>query len=99
MAILRAAFWLGVGYLVVGPNAHNQSMTADQLAAEATAAGARIVLEQTADPACDRLECKAIHAVVLTSNLAQPKRQTTVEHEIDPDLVAPVPPPRPDWIG
>ncbi len=101
MFLLRSAFWLTIGFMIVAPTVGADvgtvaSQTAGQIARE----GQQALSEGVKGIACESVECVIGRAVVvgaLETNAAQsslsPMQDTPYAGP------APVPPPRPDWAS
>ncbi|HUV32600.1 MAG TPA: hypothetical protein VMW31_03435 [Devosiaceae bacterium] len=99
MVLLRSAFWLGVGYFVVQSGQVDARRSAEELSAGALALGQRFVVEQIAASECDAIECTAILAAMLTSKSSTEPQSSGLQQDLILNLVAPAPPPRPEWAG
>lgn len=99
MVLLRSAFWLGVGYLVVHPGPVDIRQTAGDISATALAMGQRLIVQQIAADECGNAGCTPILAAMLTSKLSTEPPGSGLLQEITLHQPAPVPPPRPDWAG
>jgi hypothetical protein len=94
--IFRAAFWIGVGYLVIQPGQPDGVGTAGQIGAALIETGSRAVLDYTAEQDCPDFRCSVIRAAVLTSNPGPAGDNLAARPEIALLPKAPVPPPRPE---
>jgi hypothetical protein len=95
--VARSVFWLTVAYLVIRPGGDLPG-TAAAMSEQALAAGQQIVAEQILSNDCnDDLRCLGGQAVVAAVLSAKPSADLPMQDS--PQVLAPVPQPRPDWLG
>ncbi len=99
MVLLRSAFWLGVGYLVVTSGHPDLQRAGQDLTAGALQAGGSLIAEQALAGQCESGPCTEILAAILTSKKSTGPLGSELQQDLTPDLVAPTPPPRPEWLG
>lgn len=98
MFLLRSAFWLTVAYLAIAPTHIDFGATASDLSAQAVDAGKQMVVASVLEGNCASIEClggKAMAAAAVTT--AFPSIDTAMQDSSS--MPAPVPQPRPDWMG
>ena len=97
MFLLRSAFWLLVAFLVIGPRV-DLGAAAGDLSSQAVAAGQQMIVSTVRDaPPCSSLECAGGRAMLAAAASSFPSVDTAMQDSsIGP---APVPRPRPDWMG
>ena len=95
--LLRSAFWLGVGYLVIHPTAIDFRQAADATK-DVLGFGQSAVVQQVASNCADA-ECIEILAAILTSNASTEPPGSVLLQDVTLNPPAPVPPPRPHWAG
>jgi hypothetical protein len=97
MFLLRSAFWLSVAFLMIGPRVDFGAAAGD-LSSQAMAAGQQMIVERILEEPCASIECfgsKAVAAAALSKSF--PSIDTAMQDSsVGP---APVPRPRPDWMG
>lgn len=98
MFILRSAFWLTVAFIVMAPKTVDLGAAAQDFSSQAMAAGQQMIVEQIVADKCNTVQClggKALIATVISSS--SPSVDATMQDSsISP---APIPRPRPDWMG
>lgn len=99
MFLLRSAFWLTLAFLIIRPGV-DIGASADALTRQAVASGQKLVIEQIIQNECISVECVGGKAVLAMATLrpsapAQAARPMPGEF----DDTAPIPRPRPDWLG
>jgi hypothetical protein len=97
MFILRSAFWLTLAFIVMGPKSVDLGAAASDFSSQAMAAGQQLIVSQIIAGDCTSVQCfggKALAAVALGSS---PSVGATMQDS--PIGPAPVPRPRPDWMG
>lgn len=99
MVLLRSAFWLGVGYLVVTSGHPDLQRAGPDLADDALSVGRSLIVEQALASQCESGPCTQILAAILTSKKSTGPLGSELQQGVTPDLAAPTPPPRPDWLG
>jgi len=96
MFLLRCAFWLGVGFVVIKPFAFDAN-TASAVANEVYAQGKVATVQQIASVDCQDLTCSLAQTTAIASI-----GSTNVPFINSPnagDVSAPTPPMRPAWAG
>lgn len=96
MFLVRSAFWLTVAFLVIRPG---MGIDTDALKHQAVATGQKLVLEQVLRTQCTSLECASAQAVVAVATMQTTSTPSVVSPMQSSSIVAPVPRPRPDWLG
>jgi hypothetical protein len=93
MFLLRSAFWLGVGFLVVKPFALD-AQTTNAIADEMLDSGRQIAIEQTQSFDCKDITCATVKTAALVSlqNASAPKIKEIAK-------ASPTPPARPAWAN
>jgi hypothetical protein len=94
MFLLRSIFWLAVAYVVIHPGVDLRG-TAEAVTSKAVATGQQMIADQLRS-SCTSFPCQggaALAAAVLASN---PPSDSTMQ---DSNSTAPVPRPRPHWMG
>lgn len=99
MVLLRSAFWLGVGYVVVTSGHPDLQRAGQDLTAGALQAGGSLIAEQALAGPCESGPCTEILAAILTSKKSTGPAGSELLQDLTPDLAAPTPPPRPEWLG
>src|SRR5687768_11670789 len=97
MFLLRSAFWLTVAFIMIAPKDVDLGRRAQDMSAQAVAAGQQMIVSQILSSECSTLECaggKAVLAAVTT-------KLPSIEHPMQDTSSTPVPcpRPRPDWMG
>lgn len=97
MFILRSAFWLTVAFLVMAPKTVDLGAAAQGFSSQAMAAGEQLIVSQILADKCSTVQCiggKALIASVLSSSpsVDAPMQDSSISP-------APIPRPRPDWMG
>lgn len=95
MFLLRSAFWLVVAFLVMKPNT-DIGAAASALSNTAIAAGQQLISEQVRATDCANLQCQGGKAVLSAILSSSPSGASTMQ---DSNAKAPVPRPRPHWMG
>jgi hypothetical protein len=95
MFFLRSAFWLTVMFVIIAPKDVDLGRDLDNASQAAFAMGQKAVLEQVLRD-CSFLECPDS-----TAALAVLPSPTLPSTEVSPETssLAPIPRPRPDWMG
>lgn len=94
--VVRSVFWLTVAYMVIRPGMELPDGNA--IAAQAMAAGSKIVSEQIARVECADLGCAGGKAIVAATLQSSPSAATSTD-VTSAQSSAPYPRPRPDWAG
>ncbi len=106
--ILRSVFWLGVAFLVVRPGM-DTPVSFEATGAAMVSAGRQVIAEQIAATPCFDIQCAGLKAVGLTV-LSPAPAPILVPSSAIPSAglpmqdapasgLAPVPRPRPAWMG
>lgn len=100
MFLLRSAFWLTLAFLIIRPGV-DIGASADALTREALAGGQKLVIEQIIGNDCASVECMGGKAVLAMATLRPSAPATTTVRPMpgEFDDTAPIPRPRPDWLG
>lgn len=97
MFLLRSAFWLTVAFVVIAPKDVDLGRKAQDMSAQAVAAGQQMIVSQILASECSNLECAAGKAVLAAVTTRLPSVETPMQdHSSTP---VPFPRPRPDWMG
>ena len=106
MFLVRSAFWLTAAFIALHPPGVDLGATATAISSKAVAAGQQIVVQQILNNDCSLLRCAPTAAAssavpVETASAASPRVPSVdVTVEVSPtNKVAPVPMPRPAWMG
>jgi hypothetical protein len=95
MFFLRSAFWLTVMFVIIAPRDVDLGRDLDNASKTALAIGQKAIVEQVLRD-CSFLECpdgKAALAVL------SPTPLPSTEASPEASMLAPIPRPRPDWMG
>jgi len=95
-AVVRSVFWLTLAYVVIKPGVDLPDTSA--LAAQAMAAGSRVVAEQIQTIECDSFQCAGGKAIAAAALQSSPPVGLPM-HAQPTHGPAPIPRPRPDWAG
>ena len=99
--LLKSAFWLTAAFLVIRPGV-DLPAAAGSVTAQAMAAGQTAIVEQISKTECDSIQCVGGKAL-LTAAVAKVSVPTVTPMQISPAVEtrepAPVPRPRPAWLG
>jgi hypothetical protein len=99
MFLLRSAFWLTVAFIVVRPPGTDLGAAATSLSGQAMAAGQRIVVEQILKSDCTLSPCRpAAPPRVVVGDIPLPSAGSPMQ-DSPAHKAAPVPRPRPHWMG
>ena len=98
MFLIRSAFWLTVAFVAIHPPGVDLGATASALSGQAVAAGQKLVVEQLIAKDCALTRCAPTTPPRLTASLAIPSAGLPMQDS--PALkAAPIPRPRPHWMG
>lgn len=90
MFLVRSAFWLTVGFMLVAPTVGADVGTiAGEKAGQIAQESQQALVSGVKAIECDSLECVVGRAVVVGA----------LETDVPPSSPAPFPPPRPDWAS
>lgn len=97
MFLLRSVFWLTVAFILIAPKDVDLGQRAQDMSAQAVAAGQQLIVDQILSADCTSFECaggKAVLAAVVTKSpsVDNPMQDTS-------STPVPFPRPRPDWMG
>lgn len=96
--ILKSAFWLTAAFLVIRPGV-DLPAAAGAMTSQAMAAGQSAIVEQISKTECASLQCVGGKAL-LTAAVANASLPAVIPMQISPTVeTAPVPRPRPAWLG
>ena len=98
MFLLRSAFWLTIGFILVAPRDADLSQVARSLSTDAVAAGQQLIVGELLKTECSTLECAGGKAV-LTSLVAPSSPSAAAPASDAANPLVPIPRPRPDWMG
>ena len=97
MFLVRSAFWLTVAFIAIGPKNVDLGATANELSAQALAAGQQMIVGQVLKSDCKTIECVGGKAILGAALPINPSADTSMQDSsIDP---VPFPRPRPDRMG
>jgi len=105
MFLVRSAFWLTAAFIALHPPGVDLGATATAISGKAVAAGQQMVMEQILNNDCSLLHCAPVAshsaAPVETASAASPRIPSVdLTVEVSPtNRAAPVPRPRPAWMG
>lgn len=110
MFLLRSAFWLTIGFILVAPRdadlganlganlGADLGQVARSLSSGAVAAGQQLIVGQILQTECGTLQCAGGKAVL--TSLVAPSSPSVVAPALDAaDFPVPIPRPRPDRMG
>ncbi len=98
MFLLRSAFWLTIGFILVAPRDTDLGQVARSLSTDAVAAGQQLIVGEILKTECRTLECAGGKAVL--TSLVAPNSPPVVAPASDAaSLLVPIPRPRPDRMG
>lgn len=98
MFLLRSAFWLTIGFILVAPRDADLGEVARSLSTDAVAAGQQLIVGEILKTECGTLQCAGGKAVL--TSLVAPAAPSTVAPASDAtELLVPIPRPRPDRMG
>ena len=97
--LLRSAFWLGVAFIAIHPDADYAGL-ARETGTRAVAMGQQLVIEQVIAQSCLQFSCAvaAPLAIAATAPISTPSVGPPMQ-DSPTFYPAPVPRPRPDWMG
>lgn len=97
MFILRSAFWLTLAFFLMAPKTVDLGAAAQDFSAQAMAAGEQLIVGQILSSECTTVQCASGKALLATVIPSSPSVDATMQDSsIGP---APLPRPRPDWMG
>ncbi|WP_196259274.1 hypothetical protein [Pelagibacterium limicola] len=101
MFLLRSAFWLTVGFMLVAPTVGADIGTvASQKAGEIAQEGSQAISQGVRSIECESLECIIGRTMVLGALETNAAPSSLSPMQDAPSAgPAPVPPPRPDWAS
>ena len=98
MFLLRSAFWLTIGFILVAPRDADLGEVARSLGTDAMAAGQQLIVGEILKTECSTLQCVGGKAVL--TSLVAPSSPSVVAPASDAaNLSVPIPRPRPDRMG
>ena len=98
MFLLRSAFWLTVAFILIAPKDVDLGKRAQDMSAQAVAAGQQIIVEQILASECSTIECvggKALVAAAASSKFPS----VDVPMQNISNQPVPLPRPRPGRMG
>lgn len=95
MFFLRSAFWLTVMFVIIAPRDVDLGRDLDNASKAALAIGQKAIVEQVLRD-CSFLECPDGKAALAALS---PPPLPSIEASPDASILAPIPRPRPDWMG
>jgi hypothetical protein len=102
MFLLRSAFWLTVAFVTLHPRDVDLGAAASALSDRAMAAGQQMLADQILKTECMPIRCTAattkVRPAAVTASLSAPSAGPTMQGSPN-SRPAPVPRPRPDWMG
>lgn len=97
MFLLRSAFWLTVAFILIAPKDVDLGQRAQELSAQAVAAGQQVVVSQILSSDCSTIECAGGKAVLAAVANQLPSVELPMQDNSNNPV--PFPRPRPDWMG
>jgi len=97
MFLLRSAFWLTVAFVVIAPKDADLGQKAQEMSAQAVAAGQQMIVAQILSSDCSSLECAGGKAVLTAVTTSLPSVEKPMQDKSKTPV--PFPRPRPDWMG
>lgn len=99
MFLLRSAFWLTIGFILVAPRDADLGQVARTLSTDAVAAGQQLIVGEILKTECSTLQCVGGKAVL--TSLVAPTSPSAVAPVVPdaPNPMVPIPRPRPDRMG
>ncbi len=97
MFLLKSAFWLTIGFILVAPHGVDLGAAANLASAKAIDAGQKFIVSQIVANECRTLDCAGAKAVVAIANPTTPSFDATMQDSSKSPV--PFPRPRPDWMG
>lgn len=97
MFLLRSAFWLTVAFMLIAPKDVDLGQRAQELSAQAVAAGQKVVVSQILSSDCSTIECAGGKAVLAAVTTKFPSVELPMQDNSNTPV--PFPRPRPDWMG
>jgi len=97
MFLLRSAFWLTVAFIMIAPKDVDLGRRAQDMSAQAVAAGQQMIVSQILSSECSTLECAGGKAVLAAVTTKLPSIELPMQDNSSTPV--PFPRPRPDWMG
>ena len=97
MFLLRSAFWLTVAFFLIAPKDVDLGQRAQDMSAQAVAAGQQVIVSQLLSGDCSTIECAGGKAVLAAVTNQLPSFETPMQDNSNTPV--PFPRPRPDWMG
>ena len=97
MFLLRSAFWLTVAFILIAPKDVDLGQRAQDMSAQAVAAGQQVIVSQLLSGDCSTIECAGGKAVLAAVTSQLPSIELPMQDNSNTPV--PFPRPRPDWMG
>lgn len=98
MFLVKSAFWLTVAFIVIHPNDVDLGATAASMSSRAMAAGQQMIVAQILKSDCPLLNCATAKPSLAVATTANPSTDSPMQ-DSSVSSAAPVPRPRPHWMG
>ncbi|HEV7718058.1 MAG TPA: hypothetical protein VGO70_03675 [Arsenicitalea sp.] len=98
MFLVKTAFWLTVAFVVIHPKDVDLGATAASMSSRAMAAGQQLIVAQILKSDCPLLNCAPAKPILAVDAAANPSVDSPM-HDASIRSDAPVPRPRPHWMG
>jgi len=99
MFLVRSAFWLTVAFVAFHPRDVDLGATASALSGQALAAGQQVVVSQVLKHDCVLLRCAPVAPAGETTASVTLPSNGVFQQVSSPGRIAPLPRPRPAWMG
>lgn len=97
MFLVRSAFWLTLAFIAIGPKNVDFGAAANDLSAQAVAAGQQLIVSKVLEADCTSIECVGGKAVLAAALPVTPSSDPSMQDSSNDPV--PFPRPRPDWMG
>jgi hypothetical protein len=98
MFLVKSAFWLTVAFILVHPKDVDLGAAAASVSSQAMAAGQQMIVAQILKSDCPLLTCAAAKPKLAVAANANPSVDSPMQ-DSSINRAAPVPRPRPHWMG
>lgn len=95
MFLLKSAFWLTIGFILVAPHGVDLGAAANAASAKAVDAGQRFIVSQILETNCT--SCAGSQVNLAVAHESTPSVDPTMQDSSSGPI--PFPRPRPDWMG
>lgn len=100
MFLVRSAFWLTIGFLIVAPTVGaDLGVVAGQTASQIVSEGQQALTDGVRGIECDSVECVIGRAMVVGAIETNAVQSSLSPMQDTPSGPVPVPPRRPDWAS